>query len=76
MVKKIPSLIFEFVMETLGLPTLIKSIYKALMYQLKFGSSFLKTVVVAVFTDPIIFFLTAGALLWFYIDDLLSVVTP
>jgi len=63
-------------METLGLPTLIKSIYKALMYQLKFGSSFLKTVVVAVFTDPIIFFLTAGALLWFYIDDLLSVVTP
>ena len=76
MVKKIPSLIFEFVMETLGLPTLIKSIYKALMYQLKFGSSFLKTVVVAVFTDPIIFFLTAGILLWFYIDDLLSVVTP
>jgi len=75
-VKKIPSLIFEFVMETLGLPTLIKSIYKALMYQLKFGSSFLKTVVVAVFTDPIIFFLAAGILLWFYIDDLLSVVTP
>ena len=63
-------------METLGLPTLIKSIYKALMYQLKFGSSFLKTVVVAVFTDPIIFFLAAGILLWFYIDDLLSVVTP
>jgi hypothetical protein len=76
MVRKIPSFIFEFVMETLGLPTLIKSIYKALMYQLKFGSSILKTIIVAIFTDPIIFFLTAGVLLWFYIDDLLSVVTP
>ena len=74
MVKKIASLIFVFVVETLGLPTLIKSTYKILMYQLKFGSSFLKTVVVAIFTDPIIFFLVGGILLWFYIDDLLSIV--
>ena len=76
MVKKLPSLIFQFFLETLGLPTLIKSVYKVLIYQLKFGSSLLKTIVVAVFTDPIIFFLTAGILLWFYIDDLLSVATP
>jgi hypothetical protein len=76
MVKKLPSLIFQFVLETLGLPTLIKSVYKVLIYQLKFGSSLLKTIVVAVFTDPIIFFMTVGILLWFYIDDLLSVATP
>jgi len=76
MVRKIIPLIFEFVVETLGLPTLIKSIYKALKYQLKFGSSFLKTVVLAVLTDPIIFILVVGILLWFYIDDLLSVATP
>ena len=75
MVKKLTSIIFAFFVETLELPTLIKSIYKAIKHQFKFGSSFLKTVVVVVFTDPIIFFLVAGILLWFYIDDLLSVVT-
>ena len=76
MVKKLPYLIFQFVVETLGLPTLIKSAYKMVMYQLKFCTSFLKTVVLAVLTDPIIFLLVSGILLWFYIDDLLSVVTP
>lgn len=71
-VKKIANIVCAFLVETLGLPGLIQSAYKVLAYQMKFGSRFLKTVVVTVFTDPIIFLLTSGILLWMYLDEMLS----
>ena len=80
MVKNIPGLIFELAEEILGLHrhslNPIKSIYKALVHQLKFGSSFLKTFVVTVLTDPVIFFLVSGILIWMYIEEIMSVVVP
>lgn len=72
--KKIVKLCLGFLVETLRPPSLIKLAYKAIIYQMKFGSSLLKTVVVAVLTDPIIFLVTAGILLWMYIDKILSTI--
>jgi len=71
-VKKIAYLVFTFLVETLGLPSLLKSVYKVIAYQMKFGSSFIKTVVLAVVTDPIIFLLTSGILLWMYLEEILA----
>jgi len=54
------------------IPSLLKSVYKVIAYQMKFGSSFIKTVVLAVVTDPIIFLLTSGILLWMYLEEILA----
>ncbi len=66
------SIIWHFFVETISLPSLIKQIWKYIAASLDFVFSFSRAVLVAVFTDPLIFMLTAGVLLWMYLDDFLA----
>jgi hypothetical protein len=62
----------HFFIETISLPSLIKQIWKYIAASLDFVVSFGRAVLVAIFTDPLIFIMTTGILLWMYLDDFLA----
>jgi hypothetical protein len=62
----------HFFVETSSLPSLIRQIWKYTAASLDFIVSFGMAVLVAIFTDPLIFILTAGVLLWMYLDEFLA----
>ena len=62
----------HFFVETISLPSLLKQIWKYIAASLDFVLSLSRAVLVAVFTDPLIFILTAGILLWMYLDEFLA----
>jgi hypothetical protein len=62
----------HFFVETSSLPSLIRQIWKYTAASLDFIVSFGRAVLVAIFTDPLIFILTAGVLLWMYLDEFLA----
>jgi len=70
--RKFLSMIGDFFVETISLPSLLKQIWKYIAASLDFVVSFSRTVLVAVFTDPFIFMLTTGILLWMYLDEFLA----
>lgn len=62
----------HFFVETSSLPSLIRQIWKYTAASLDFIVSFGRAVLVAIFTDLLIFILTAGVLLWMYLDEFLA----
>jgi hypothetical protein len=70
--KRFLSMMGHFFVETISLPSLLKQIWKYTAASLDFVVSFSRAVLVAVFTDPLIFMLTAGILMWMYLDDFLA----
>jgi hypothetical protein len=62
----------HFFVETSSLPSLIRQTWKYTAASLDFIVSFGRAVLVAIFTDPLIFILTAGVLLWMYLDEFLA----
>lgn len=70
--RKLLSIIWHFFVETISLPGLIKQILKYIAASLDFVVSFGKAILVAILADPLIFILTAGVLLWMYLDDFLA----
>jgi hypothetical protein len=61
-----------FLKEVYRLPRLIKLIYKIIVHQMGNVIGILKTLLMAIMTDPIICLLLSCVLLWVYIDDLLA----
>jgi hypothetical protein len=70
--RKVLSMMGHFFVETISLPSLIRQIWKYTAASLDFVVSFGRALFVAVFTDPLIFMLTAGILLWMYLDEFLA----
>jgi len=70
--RKFFSMMGHFFVETSSLPSLIRQIWKYTAASLDFIVSFGRAVLVAIFTDPLIFILTAGVLLWMYLDEFLA----
>lgn len=70
--RKFLSMMGHFFVETISLPSLIKQIWKYTAASLDFVVSFGRAVLVAIFTDPLIFMLTTGVLLWMYLDEFLA----
>jgi hypothetical protein len=70
--RKFLSILGHFFVETFSLPSLLKQIWKYASASLDVVVSLGRAVLVAVFTDPLIFMLTAGILLWMYLDDFLA----
>lgn len=70
--RKFLSMMGLFFVETISLPSLFKQIWKYTAASLDVVVSFGRAVFVAVFTDPLIFMLIAGILLWMYLDDFLA----
>lgn len=69
---KFLSMMGHFFVETISLPSLLKQIWKYTAASLDFVVSFSRAVLVAIFTDPLIFMMTASVLLWLYLDEFLA----
>ena len=70
--RKFLSVISVFFVETVSLPTLAKGIGKMISSFFGFLLSSAKTVLMAVVTDPLMFFLVGGILLYAYFKDFIS----
>ena len=70
--RKFLSVISAFFVETISLPGLARSTSKLISSFFGFLVSFAKSVMVAVLTDPLMFMLVGGILLYVYMDEFLS----
>jgi hypothetical protein len=70
--KKSLSILLWLLVEAFRLPGHIKSAFKVIVHQLKYGTSLLKVIVLTIISDPIIFIILAGLALWYYLEDFLD----
>jgi hypothetical protein len=77
--KKFVLIVLTLMADALRLPSQIHSVLKVVAHQLKgstsflrYGAGFCKSIIMFCFSDPIIYLIWAGILLWTYLEELLA----